>query len=657
MHDALETGPPRRTASSSRIAARRQTARREALTGVGRLWCTALAAVLAFSLVLPRGATAQVFEIEQMIQVAASGAAGGGTFNVYSTTGPASPLGVTENDQFSASTGVEEILTYTPTMLLVFHGPQETVEAGTSLPVTGSVESSEGIENALLNYRPGGEATFATVEMEPAGDEQFTATIPADAITDTGIAYFIAVFDSTGQQNRSPSIGYHSTPVSIAPPGLVLDRSLTSGSTLSAYQIVSVPLRLEASEPDNVFPDDLGPYDPDQWRLFDLSSDQDAREYPRTENVEPGKGFWLIVRSAEARFDTGPGETLRIGAPYAVPLQPRWNLIGNPFNFPVPRELLDLGAETSVELRSYDGGWNDPINDRVTELAPFTGYAVFNPSSSVDTLYVDPGVQSVQALSKEVLARQRVPELSWWIKVVARSGSASDADNLAGVSSEASSGWDPLDYPDPPSVGPYVSVYFPHEEWGRLSPNYATDIRPPLEHRDDWTFEVLGNTDQPVRLAFDGIRQVPARFDVLLIDDLLGTVTDLRERAAYEVSAASGSPRRLRLVVSTNGLEETPDFAADEQPGLSISPLFPNPLTSTSTVRYVLPEAAHARIDVFDVVGSSVATLHDSYASEGVHTLVWDGVGQNGVELPDGLYILRLQSAQQTATQSVVIVR
>jgi len=50
----------------------------------------------------------------------------------------------------------------------------------------------------------------------------------------------------------------------------------------------------------------------------------------------------------------------------------------------------------------------------------------------------------------------------------AQSQAAIDEDNLIGLNSAASAGWDQLDRPEPPVIGELVSVYFPHTEWDQL---------------------------------------------------------------------------------------------------------------------------------------------------------------------------------------------
>jgi len=54
----------------------------------------------------------------------------------------------------------------------------------------------------------------------------------------------------------------------------------------------------------------------------------------------------------------------------------------------------------------------------------------------------------------------------------AECGEAQDRNNLAAVAANAAAGWDENDYPEPPVIGDYVSVYFPHPEWGAYAYNY-----------------------------------------------------------------------------------------------------------------------------------------------------------------------------------------
>lgn len=69
----------------------------------------------------------------------------------------------------------------------------------------------------------------------------------------------------------------------------------------------------------------------------------------------------------------------------------------------------------------------------------------------------------------------------------------------------------------------------------------------------------------------------------------------------------------------------------------------PNPFAGETAVQFEVAENTPLTVKVYDVIGREVATLHDGYASSGVHTAVFDAAG-----LPSGLYFCRLLTADGT---------
>jgi hypothetical protein len=65
----------------------------------------------------------------------------------------------------------------------------------------------------------------------------------------------------------------------------------------------------------------------------------------------------------------------------------------------------------------------------------------------------------------------------------------------------------------------------------------------------------------------------------------------------------------------------------------------PNPFTDGTTVRFDLPDDAHARVEVLDVLGRRVALLADEVFEAGRHAVSWSGSG-----VPGGVYVVRLTS-------------
>src|SRR5690606_30682917 len=70
-----------------------------------------------------------------------------------------------------------------------------------------------------------------------------------------------------------------------------------------------------------------------------------------------------------------------------------------------------------------------------------------------------------------------------------------------------------------------------------------------------------------------------------------------------------------------------------------ISSIYPNPFNPSTTIKYAVNQSGKINIQVFDILGRSVATLFDGVASEGVHQLRFDGAS-----LSSGTYIVRVSN-------------
>ncbi|MEM1041107.1 MAG: right-handed parallel beta-helix repeat-containing protein [Bacteroidota bacterium] len=79
---------------------------------------------------------------------------------------------------------------------------------------------------------------------------------------------------------------------------------------------------------------------------------------------------------------------------------------------------------------------------------------------------------------------------------------------------------------------------------------------------------------------------------------------------------------------------------------------YPNPFGRAATVAFALPEAQHARLAVYDVLGREVARLADGELEAGRHEAVLDGAA-----LPSGVYLVRLVAGADVRTEQVTLVR
>jgi hypothetical protein len=83
----------------------------------------------------------------------------------------------------------------------------------------------------------------------------------------------------------------------------------------------------------------------------------------------------------------------------------------------------------------------------------------------------------------------------------------------------------------------------------------------------------------------------------------------------------------------------------------------PNPLRASCEIAFELPRSAHASLAVHDAQGRLVAVLVEDFLSAGHHSATWRGKDRRGLNLPAGVYFLRLSVAGQQEVRKVVIQR
>lgn len=102
----------------------------------------------------------------------------------------------------------------------------------------------------------------------------------------------------------------------------------------------------------------------------------------------------------------------------------------------------------------------------------------------------------------------------------------------------------------------------------------------------------------------------------------------------------------------------TPRFTSAAEPSsaplaLNLEAPYPNPFRTEATVALVLDRAASVAVDVFDMLGRRVATLHEGLLAGGQrHTFTL-----RGDDLPAGVYVVRAHGDGLSATRPLVRVR
>ncbi len=76
---------------------------------------------------------------------------------------------------------------------------------------------------------------------------------------------------------------------------------------------------------------------------------------------------------------------------------------------------------------------------------------------------------------------------------------------------------------------------------------------------------------------------------------------------------------------------------------------YPNPFNPSTKFRFGLPQPAHVRLEIFDVLGRRVWQQSEKPFETGFHEILWRGLDENGQALASGNYFLRMlaKSAQE----------
>lgn len=81
----------------------------------------------------------------------------------------------------------------------------------------------------------------------------------------------------------------------------------------------------------------------------------------------------------------------------------------------------------------------------------------------------------------------------------------------------------------------------------------------------------------------------------------------------------------------------------------------PNPFRGPTRISFVLPQAGHASLRIFDLAGRRVATLLDASIAAGGHAYEWNGCNAAGGACAPGVYLYRLETPEGSQTRRMVL--
>ena len=89
----------------------------------------------------------------------------------------------------------------------------------------------------------------------------------------------------------------------------------------------------------------------------------------------------------------------------------------------------------------------------------------------------------------------------------------------------------------------------------------------------------------------------------------------------------------------------------------SLQQNYPNPFNPTTTIDFTLKSNSHVSLEIYNLLGQKVKTLLDKPMTAGKHSVNWNALGDNEVQLSSGIFYYRLTSENISETKKMILMK
>lgn len=90
------------------------------------------------------------------------------------------------------------------------------------------------------------------------------------------------------------------------------------------------------------------------------------------------------------------------------------------------------------------------------------------------------------------------------------------------------------------------------------------------------------------------------------------------------------------------------------EPGITV---YPNPFNPSTSISFSNPVSGQVQVDIYNLRGQKVTSLHDAFLSKGEHNLVWNGTDAEGKTQSSGIYIISIKGQNYKASARISLVK
>lgn len=509
-------------------------------------------------------------------------------------------------------------------------------------------------------WRKLAESSFQRVSQTVNSNGSYSFEFSATDIGSVGVEFYASATDLDGNTNdpevRSIGIFFDSSdPIDFKSEANIK----LEGESVTDYSLIAFPFQsgrfsdvlsgLENAKHGGLAELFSGD-DNTKYRIVGLrggASDASGfQELTLSSTFSPGAGYYLIVGVKEADIQIVSAETVDASSdnPHTVSLSAGWNMIGNPYLFPISLESirdynLAVGniSDASVinDIRLFKNG---QFVSNPSTMERFDG-AFIRVTENVSS-FAFPMNDEIPSNSGGRMEFTRwdevVDEDSWRLNLTIQQGNQLSLGGF-GVKEDALVGEDDYDQFVLPAPGNYIRLQ--HEIDDELTVIRSSVKAPDLVNV--WNASLHAVRDGVMTLEWDHESVTGLARSLYLFDPVGLRFIDMKAQGHISLSVSKGA-NELLFFYGPEDLKE--EVIADRV--IAVGQVYPNPVTDQIALNLIGQAEAEVLVKLYDLFGKEILGAEETLKFTGVNTLT---IAIDD-RLKSGLYFLEVQVSSDKGT-------
>lgn len=504
-----------------------------------------------------------------------------------------------------------------------------------------SVSDDRAVTGVTFFHRKSSETAFTP---ESLGISPTTFSVVSDMTDDMGMEYYFEASDAVGK-SRAPVIGYYQSRIQYTGNAQPVIKVPGEG-TKNSWKIISIPYEISTTQTSQIF-SSLGTPAKNSWRLLHYSLNGETQtwlEYPTSvTTIERGKGYFINGTTAtDVTLADPKSPTYSRTNLFKMNLVKGWNQIGNPYTVTIDWDKVRAfnGNNANIkELYLFNAG----SYSKNSELLKETGGFVFAVEDVSDVSISFPNQVPSNGSRIKTIDFGPIDSESWMLDISASNSEMRSPVGGIGMTPESSNSYDELDQFSPPRFIDYLEFNFKHPEF--FYPDFGRDVVK-TSGEYEWQFDLETNLKGLTTLSWDKPSVANSDVQLYLYDVTRQKPIDMTAETSYTLDPSQGSTFKVYY---------GKDVLSKIKPNRTqLSVAYPNPLNSSTTIAFSIPEKAgkvSARLEVFDLTGRKVSTLANGQFDAGFYSAEWHPIEGT----PDGMYIYRLTTSDEVLGGKMIL--